>query len=123
VAWELAGRELPQRPMVLDHICKNTLCVNPDHMRVVHEHDNWVKYSDSVFAKNAKKTHCAACNNPLSGENLALVPAIVRGREKRYRYCLTCYPSNWRHAVIPRPRPPRSKVKPGDPDYQPKQGT
>lgn len=40
VSWELAGRDLPEWPMVLDHICKNRACVNPAHLRVVSQADN-----------------------------------------------------------------------------------
>jgi hypothetical protein len=34
VAWLLDGRPLPQKPLTLDHICRNTLCVRIDHLRV-----------------------------------------------------------------------------------------
>jgi hypothetical protein len=34
MAWLLAGRELPEKPLTLDHLCWNKLCVRIDHLRV-----------------------------------------------------------------------------------------
>jgi hypothetical protein len=45
VAWELAGREAPTWPMVLDHRCRNPKCVNPDHLRIVTQRDNTTIYA------------------------------------------------------------------------------
>ena len=33
-AWLLAGNELPEKPLSLDHICRNKLCVRVEHFRV-----------------------------------------------------------------------------------------
>jgi hypothetical protein len=30
----------PARPMSIDHVCRNTLCVRPDHLEVVHQKVN-----------------------------------------------------------------------------------
>lgn len=38
-AWELAGRVLDSS-MVLDHICRNKLCVNPEHLRQITNKQN-----------------------------------------------------------------------------------
>ena len=43
--------------MVLDHLCKNKSCVNPQHLEVVTNTEN-VMRADGVCALNAKKTHC-----------------------------------------------------------------
>ncbi len=41
--------------MTVDHICRNTSCVNPNHLRLMTRSDN----SDGgVCGANAKKTHC-----------------------------------------------------------------
>src|SRR5271166_2588383 len=44
--------------LVIDHICRQRVCVNPDHLRVVTKRQNTLENSDSLQAKNAVKTHC-----------------------------------------------------------------
>lgn len=43
--------------MELDHLCRNTLCVNPGHLEPVTHRLNILR-GESPGAKNAKKTHC-----------------------------------------------------------------
>jgi hypothetical protein len=43
--------------MVLDHLCRNRGCVNPDHLEVVTNKENILR-GQGLAAKNAKKTHC-----------------------------------------------------------------
>lgn len=43
---------------VIDHICKNRSCVNPDHLRQVTNNQNTLFNSDSPSALNKNKTHC-----------------------------------------------------------------
>lgn len=127
VAWRLAGHELPDRKktgLVLDHLCKNRACVNVDHLRVTTQHANSTENSDSPLAQNARKTHCRH-GHPLTLENIAIVkrpgyksPLGWKVGKSTARVCLICFPTYWRHAAIPRPRPPGSRVKAGDPDYQ-----
>lgn len=54
--------------MQLDHLCKNTLCVNPDHLEIVTPKENTLRGS-SFAAVNASKTHCPK-GHELSEENL-----------------------------------------------------
>jgi hypothetical protein len=59
LAWAMAGNELPEYPaMVLDHICRERSCVNPDHLRAVTNKQNILENSAGLAAANAKKTHC-----------------------------------------------------------------
>jgi len=52
----MSGREIPDGCNV-DHLCKNTSCVNPDHLEVVTPKENTLR-GEGITAKNAKKTHC-----------------------------------------------------------------
>lgn len=45
VAWQLAGNEVPEWPLVLDHRCRNPKCVNPSHLRIVTQYDNTTIYA------------------------------------------------------------------------------
>lgn len=55
-AWEHLVGAMPEG-MQLDHLCRNTLCVNPDHLEVVTASVN-VARSFGLAAINGRKTHC-----------------------------------------------------------------
>ncbi|MEN9449735.1 MAG: hypothetical protein RJA83_349 [Pseudomonadota bacterium] len=44
--------------LVIDHMCMNKKCVNPDHLRQVTRTLNTLENSGSMSALNSKKTHC-----------------------------------------------------------------
>lgn len=56
IAYELTRGGVPS-DMCLDHLCKNRLCVNPDHLEIVTLVEN-VMRGESQHAINARKTHC-----------------------------------------------------------------
>ena len=56
VAYRIAIGPVPEG-LVLDHLCKVTLCVNPRHLEPVTQREN-VMRGDSLQAANARKTHC-----------------------------------------------------------------
>ncbi len=66
--WMLAGNELPQWPLVLDHVCNNKACVNPDHLRVATHRQNILR-GNAPSAANAAKTHCIR-GHALEGDNV-----------------------------------------------------
>jgi len=55
-SYELKHGPIPAR-MVIDHLCRNRTCVNPDHLEIVSNKENILRV-ESISAKNAKKTHC-----------------------------------------------------------------
>jgi hypothetical protein len=70
--------------LTLDHLCRNRLCVNPDHLDPVTQRENNLR-SNSPSAINSRATHCPN-GHALSGENVRIV---VR-RDGVHRKCLPC---------------------------------
>ena len=58
--------------LVIDHLCRVRMCVNPDHLRAVTHRENLL-CGVGAPAQNAAKTHCKR-GHPFSGENLRLKP-------------------------------------------------
>lgn len=65
----------------LDHLCRNTGCVNPAHLEPVTHKENCLR-GVGVAAINARKTHCLK-GHPYSGANLLYT-------RSGYRVCREC---------------------------------
>lgn len=78
--------------LVLDHLCRNPPCVNPDHLEPVDNRENILR-GTAPTALNAVKTECK-WGHPLEGDNLLLRPD---GRE-----CRTCARANGRASRLRR---------------------
>lgn len=70
VSYRLAGREIPDG-LVIDHTCRNRLCVNPRHLRAVDRFTNVHENSVALGHLHAIKTHCPQ-GHPYSGDNLII---------------------------------------------------
>jgi HNH endonuclease len=69
--------------LVLDHLCRNRACCNPDHLQLVTNKENILRGNGSP-AQNSKKTHCPK-GHPLSGDNLSFLSS------KKQRRCVQCH--------------------------------
>jgi len=65
----------------LDHLCRNRVCVNPDHLEPVDQRTNLLRGA-GVSGRNSRKRACPTCGSPYS-------PQIVRGAAVG-RYCRPC---------------------------------
>jgi hypothetical protein len=81
VSYEMAKGEIPAGHQV-DHRCRNSLCVNPQHLEAVLPHLNNER-SSSPTAANIAKTHCP------QGHEYTVENTGYRKRDL-YRYCRTC---------------------------------
>jgi len=70
------------RILVVDHLCNNKLCVNPEHLKQTTQRENVLR-SSGITAANAKKTHCP------SGHEYTQANTIFR-LDKYGRRCRIC---------------------------------
>lgn len=73
----------PPPELTLDHTCRNTQCVNPDHLEPVTGAVNTMR-GDSPMALKARQTHC------LNGHEFTPDNIITR-KGRRGRECRICY--------------------------------
>ena len=66
VVWEALVAPIPD-DLVIDHMCRVTDCVNPDHLRVVTQREN-LSSSPAVSQRFQKSSHCPQ-GHPFSVEN------------------------------------------------------
>lgn len=80
-AHRLAYEPIPDG-LPLDHLCRNTRCVNPVHLEPVTTRENVLR-STSPAALHAKKTHCP--------EGHEYGPERAEVHQARRRRCPTCH--------------------------------
>lgn len=80
VSFLLNGGIIPQG-MILDHLCRNRGCVNPNHLRVVSCKEN-VLCGENQTASKSRQVNCLK-GHPLSGKNLGI-------DKRNHRYCKKC---------------------------------
>jgi len=104
-SYMLTRGEIPNG-LVLDHLCRNKLCVNPDHLEPVTNRENVIR-GTSPIAHQAKQTECKR------GHSLADAWVSARG----YRHCRSCRLERAAARMAERRRlgiPPLAKLTPSD---------
>lgn len=66
----------------IDHLCRNRMCVNPDHLEPVDNRTNILR-GDTLPAANARKTHCKRGH--------AFDAANTRVTRRGHRVCRKCH--------------------------------
>jgi len=85
VSYEHWKGEIPSNLQV-DHLCKNTSCVNPLHLEIVTQKENMVR--STIWNKMRNKTHCPS-GHQYKGENLKI-------SKRGYRICKKCEKRDWK---------------------------
>lgn len=76
----MSGREIPDGYNV-DHLCRNTSCVRPDHLEVVTSKENTLR-GNGITAQEARQTHCKREHE--------FTPENTRTDSGNHRHCLSC---------------------------------
>lgn len=82
VIYELEVGPIPSG-MQIDHLCRNRLCVNPEHMEVVTQRENILR-GTSPSARAARKSACPL-GHPYDETNTYVVPRTGA------RHCRACH--------------------------------
>lgn len=80
-AWEFLVGSIPDGLQV-DHLCRNHLCVNPDHFDLVVQPINMFR-GNGPSARNARKTACPKCGGAYTVQDR-------KDRKNPMRYCRPC---------------------------------
>jgi len=82
--YEQANGPIP-KGLEIDHLCRNQLCVNVEHLEAVTHRENVLR-GDNFTARKARQTHCIH-GHPFDEEN-TIVRIDAKGRTGRQ--CRTC---------------------------------
>lgn len=79
-SYEIASGKVPSG-LVLDHLCRNGMCVRPSHIEAVQPFENTLR-GKNIIAINSKKKRCVR-GHWLRGRNLAI-------DRRGHRQCRSC---------------------------------
>ncbi len=85
ISYEFYKEETIPKNLVIDHLCRNKMCVNPDHLEIVTAYINTMR-GNSPHAINARKIRCR--NGHILNENTVKETKLRNGRSRRR--CLVC---------------------------------
>jgi len=72
ISYQLHRGPIPEG-LIIDHLCRNRACVNPDHLDTVTHRTNLLR-GETLAAANAAKTHCRN-GHEFNDENTYVVPS------------------------------------------------
>lgn len=84
LSFELTGHSIPSGA-VIDHLCRNRRCVNPDHLEPVENRENVLR-GVGPTAVNSKKTHCSR-GHRFTRENTYLWASRDGSQHRQCREC------------------------------------
>lgn len=83
VMFTVYGGVIPDG-LTLDHLCRNTLCTNPEHLEPTTRAENTLRQLAAIGHHNALKTHC------VNGHEF--IPDNIKpGKKPDHRICRTCH--------------------------------
>ena len=99
VSYELLNGSISEE-LVIDHVCRNRACVNPDHLDQVPTHEN-LRRGEGFVGKNFRKKYCDY-GHPLFGKNLTFWKSkrTVSGVVRVCKRCRVIYRGKQRNAEI-----------------------
>ena len=86
VAWrELVG-PIPDG-LVIDHLCRNRACINPDHMELVTNEENVRRGMRGEMSQQSWAAHCKR-GHEMAGDNVGWINP--KNGATPWRYCREC---------------------------------
>lgn len=87
VLYKRTVGEIPEG-LTLDHLCRNTLCVNPKHLEPVTQAENSRR---AFVSRNIQKSNVCKSGHKFEGDNLTYAHKKRKdGIKVRYRVCIEC---------------------------------